>query len=391
MTPQQQLNAFLNHCTTIRQDYFYSFKKRSSSLRHPIARLENQINTAAVKPLLEEDYTAIVRQLQVSSPKDHVKYLPALQSLVAVWGSNRNYVALGAGLMQPVTTLYWNYVTEALSTTPGRIGISSRYGGYHQSVARHLTALKETTAADTMLNAIHTGAQNVIIVDHPLTNQCGANGSMHGMNLVARELFDANVTTLGAQTQAALNRAAVGAKTRPLWLADKINETPRYKLKGLPATAACNLGVTEAQVTQWLGGRSIWQDFGNEDDLAQIKNGVIVALYSVSTAGNGCASTVNYTLGTTNPLNAERPPAIGLAHELVHAYYSMQGLQPGFEVENATTVLFEYRCVGLGPWDGEPVSENAIRADWDDTLLAFDPEDDRNLKHVGARQFYSPA
>lgn len=178
-------------------------------------------------------------------------------------------------------------------------------------------------------------------------------------------------------------------KTRAGWLADKINLTPAYKLKGVPATAPCQLGVTEGQVQAWLGGRPIWRDFGDEAQSSQIGNAVILALYRQATAGTGCGSMVNYTLGTANPLNGERPPAIGLAHELIHAYYNILGIQPGYEVDNPTSVLFEYRCVGLGPWVNANVSENKIREEWNGAMQHFDQDDIRNRVEVGLRPYYS--
>jgi hypothetical protein len=385
MTAQQQLDAFLADCTQIRAGYFFSFKKKSSSLRHFITRLETQIKTTAVKALTQQDFDLTITELKDSSPKDHVKYVAAVKNLIAVWGSNRDYVAFDFN--QPVV-LYWNNVKQELGATKRRIAVASRFSGYHAMVASHLTAISHCVAGRSLLTAIAAGGHDVTIVDHALMNQCTTHGSPSGMNLVAKELYPTTTDTLGPETLAAYNRAAVGGTARARWLADKINATPRYQLKGYPATAPCNLGVTPEQVSAWVGGRGINKDY-NDADSAQIKNAVILALYSTSKAGPGCGSMVNYTLGTVNPLNAERPPAIGLAHELVHAYYNLQGVQPGYEVENPTTVLFEYRCVGLGPWETEPVSENAIRNAWDGILLHFDAEDDRNRKHITEREYYS--
>jgi hypothetical protein len=391
MTPQQQLTAFLQHCTNIRAGKTFSFKKKSSSLKYFIAALEAEIQNNRVKGLLEEGYTGIVAELKQRSPKDHVKYLAAIKSICAVWGSTKDYVALNLSLPQAITTLYWNPVTGALSDIPSKISVSSRFPGYHTAVANHLVALSRITTGNILLTALDQSNFSTAIVDHPLSNQCGTNGSTGGMNKLAKELYETLTMKFGVETKAAVNRAVVGGKTRAKWLADKINATPKYQLKGAPATTPRNLGVTEANVNSWMGAGSIWDEFGNDPDLEQIKNAIIIALYSVSDAGVGANSTVNYSLGSTNPLNDERPPAIGLAHELVHAYYNGLGIQPGFEVENPTTVLFEYRCVGLGPWAAGPVSENAIRNEWAGTILHFDDDDVRNRKLVDLRAFYSPA
>ncbi|WP_263382726.1 type III secretion system effector protein [Granulicella arctica] len=392
MTPQQQLNAFLTHCSTLRQGYFYNFKKKTSSMRHFVTALEQQIAQNNVKGFQQEKYDGALATLKLQSPKDHLKYLDSIFSLTIVWGTQKNYVALASAPL-PVSTLFWNQVTGALATTALPISISSRYPGYHEAVATHLTALAGTTPGGLMLAALAAHpTYTTSIVDHPLSNQCGSNGSPHGMNPVARELYSDIVSSLGAETKAALLRAPLMVgMTRAAWLADKINKTPKYHLKGVPPIAASNMGVTEGMVQAWVGGQSIWTDFGNDPDLEQIKNAIIVALYPYSGTGNGCSSMVNYSLGSANPLNVERPPAIGLAHELVHAYFNMKGKQPGYEVENSTTVLFEYRCVGLGPWHGKSICENAIRTDWNSALAGFDGDDTRNLVNVATRDFYSKA
>ena len=59
-----------------------------------------------------------------------------------------------------------------------------------------------------------------------------------------------------------------------------------------------------------------------------------------------------------------RAKSIGLAHELVHAYYNVSGLQMGIDNGDASTAIYEYMCIGLGPWNTEPISENQIRAGW---------------------------
>jgi RHS repeat-associated protein len=53
-----------------------------------------------------------------------------------------------------------------------------------------------------------------------------------------------------------------------------------------------------------------------------------------------------------------RPPAIGLAHELIHAYHDLTGTysKPGMPEETAT--------IGLGAHSGDPITENQIRQEW---------------------------
>jgi hypothetical protein len=393
MTASQQVQAFLAHCAVIREGYVFSFKKNSSSLRYLIRALEDAAAADRAKAQMAHEEEAIVAALAQTSPKDHAKYKPAITSLFAVWGTTRDYVRLAANTAPDNEVLYWQPGDQPLTAAPAGIGIGSRYPGYHENVKTHLDALYHTAAGRTVLDALAGAAalKRTSIVDHTLSNQCGAQGLTNGMNSVARALFGENETLLRGPAADALGRAPAPALgTRNAWLAEQINATPRYQLKGVPAVNRCNLGVTEGQVAGWIGGTSIWTDYGNDRDCDQVKLGVILALYPYATVGTGVGSMVNYSLGNANPLNAERPPAIGLAHELIHAYYNLRGEQPGFEVENFSTVLFEYRCVGLGPWANAPISENAVRAQWNAALAHFDADDARNRKAVVGRAYYSP-
>lgn len=95
------------------------------------------------------------------------------------------------------------------------------------------------------------------------------------------------------------------------------------------------------------------------------------------TNGAGQGSTVHYNPNRTS-IGSEgwqtRPPAIGLAHELVHARHAQEGSIDLSQSQNdsvpdpsggtATTYTEEVRTVGLPPYQNEPYSENAIRDDW---------------------------
>ncbi|MFK8102006.1 MAG: M91 family zinc metallopeptidase [Saprospiraceae bacterium] len=60
----------------------------------------------------------------------------------------------------------------------------------------------------------------------------------------------------------------------------------------------------------------------------------------------------------------DRPPAIGLGHELIHAYWAIKGEQLGRDFDHFSTLLFELKCVGLAPWRNAVITENALRKDW---------------------------
>ena len=97
---------------------------------------------------------------------------------------------------------------------------------------------------------------------------------------------------------------------------------------------------------------------------------MIVALYNFSPPGKGSPSKVAFRTFINNndrrDLNRLRPPEIGLAHELIHAFHNAYGSQPGKEIYDFSTVLAELLCVGLGPFSNQPITENLIRQSWND-------------------------
>jgi uncharacterized Zn-binding protein involved in type VI secretion len=96
--------------------------------------------------------------------------------------------------------------------------------------------------------------------------------------------------------------------------------------------------------------------------------------------GNGSDSTVAYNPDqktiSTNTWGT-RPPAVGLAHELIHAKHASEGSVDTTKVDNdskpdpadptktAKEQDEEVRAVGLSPHDDEDITENKIRSEWD--------------------------
>ena len=95
---------------------------------------------------------------------------------------------------------------------------------------------------------------------------------------------------------------------------------------------------------------------------------------------NGCASVVNYNPDLNKISDNKwgtRPPAIGLAHELIHAKHAGEGSVDNTKVDNdskadpadpkktAKEKDEEVRAVGLPPHEDEDVTENKIRSEWD--------------------------
>jgi hypothetical protein len=127
-------------------------------------------------------------------------------------------------------------------------------------------------------------------------------------------------------------------------------------------------------------GRRIYINYGQENRAGFPYNGA-PAFFEADgiTPGQGLAMSIEYNPLATKtgamPWN-ERPPAIGLAHELVHAeqaaYGRMRreivpnpgGPDPANPDKQDPTNAFELEAVGVPPYDTYPVSENKIRAEW---------------------------
>ena len=100
-----------------------------------------------------------------------------------------------------------------------------------------------------------------------------------------------------------------------------------------------------------------------------------MALYETSDAGSGTGVNIYFTPGKNDESakKKERPNAMALAHELIHAYYSGSGLQPS----GAGLSLDDLICIGIGPWKNKSgIFENNIRNEWNATVYALVPNED---------------
>lgn len=164
-------------------------------------------------------------------------------------------------------------------------------------------------------------------------------------------------TAIKLDGDAAFRRATIKAL-------DKINSTPTGKAL-LEAIEKSGKTIT---IKETAGG----------NEVTGLSNG---AFRDASGAkGAGSNSTVGFnpkreSIGT-EPWET-RPPAVGLAHELVHAQHAASGDIKTDQVENdskpdpanpgshATEMDEEVRTAGIPPYDNEPYSENKIRSEWD--------------------------
>ncbi|BFG80384.1 hypothetical protein PTKU46_84180 [Paraburkholderia terrae] len=157
--------------------------------------------------------------------------------------------------------------------------------------------------------------------------------------------------------------ALVGSYT---WLETQIDNMPVYQLQGAPSVVPSSTThgaswISVATLQSWVGGHTVFPAgvLPAAVDDAKLVIGAVLA--AGATRGIGGHTRVRWNASNLTSAGTARPPFIGLGHELIHALHNMRGNQPGAE-NGTTTALYEYLCVGLGPYAAFPNTENALRA-----------------------------
>jgi hypothetical protein len=150
------------------------------------------------------------------------------------------------------------------------------------------------------------------------------------------------------------------------WLEGEIDRTPIYQLVGLPSSNPSSAvhgpgWISAATLQNWVSNTSQFPAGLAARAAADAELVLSAVLHPGRVCGPGGPAKVRWNAANQSAL-ARRPPYIGLAHELVHALHDQRGDQPGFDTNTPTGVLYEYLCVGLGPFAAEPITENAVRA-----------------------------
>jgi hypothetical protein len=169
---------------------------------------------------------------------------------------------------------------------------------------------------------------------------------------------------------------------------DKINSKPvgqqllneivslagQVKFAASRANLGYAVGITpRASVKQsTLFGNIRWRNYQPGGSVTFAINEV-----NASTPGEGSVSVITWDPASNSTPDGSRPPFIGLAHELIHAWHNLGGGSlistsqgtmgepfsgAGGGIEAAKNVD-EMRVVGLQGWEKEPITENRIRAE----------------------------
>lgn len=301
--------------------------------------------------------------------------------------------------------------TQLLNGVTDNAPILSRLEGFIRYTYKCLDYINATQVGGQLCAALHNSQTQTWIYPSRLGCSTGADG---GRCSIAQWVRDKNMNLTQAEQQQLIallqQTSAQQGFNAFTWLAQQINQMPLYSVyeheNQYPATF-----LTTANQPVSAFGLHQWFTTGNNCAFVQarqgvtasgvsimdfIKNAVIILLSANSARNPAGGSRVTFdvhdwsqnTQNVPRVMNtmADRPPAIGLAHELIHAYHNQLGSQPGRDFGDFTTTLNELLCVGLGPWNQAPITENAIRAQWPPQgNFAADP---LNLRQVAARDIY---
>lgn len=223
-----------------------------------------------------------------------------------------------------------------------------------------LRLLYETRVGATVLDFL--GSRGTLIQSDPGGN---AVQSTPSMTSVATELAHdvAPNVKLQATSQAVSRMLVAGGAERYAYLAQRINSMQRLHLDAQDGAPPMNMNLTRKEVFDWIDkGKVINRLTG--DQKVQLRLATIAVLENAATRGVSGQASIKFCTKRDTFMNTNRPPAIGLGHELIHAYFHAQGTQPGLNFGAPSTALYEFKCIGIGPWAQAAISENALRTQW---------------------------
>lgn len=273
-----------------------------------------------------------------------------------------------------------NPFTVNLNMVPGIAAARDPAGSNHQTdVLMALQQLHAVPAGAALMQAIvqriNASGKRVGITawDGQQTNKCAVAGEGDAAKSELSHALEFNHPGVGQAINNALQTLGQVGMNRFTWLQNQLDACPIYTLVGvpnlIPSSTTYGAGwISAATLQAWCAGTATFPNpliGAQRIQDAQVVIGAVLGRAARPHAGqhsrvNWSASSTQFT-DTTNVVRV-RPPYLALAHELIHAYHNICGDQAGHEIGTYSRVLYEYQCVGLGPWAGLPHTENAIRA-----------------------------
>lgn len=238
---------------------------------------------------------------------------------------------------------------SAICGTPHEVTIKDSGG------AGNLTSRTGEGYRPKLLQAIHTN--NQLLFKNELV--AAVNNSRRGgisLEHIARQL------TLGL-TPATYNKSRIGGRA-VFTNKNVVRPDPSWYHGYQPKNVIDKTIASNAQVILDLGQG----DLSVGDLPIAWKNDLPRILRNYLVPGPGLSPTVKFNpLGhmhcVEDPAMHQRPPAIGLAHELIHAMHCMKGVNMA-DVKSGSEKLEEIITTGFPPYNFEEFSDNKLRTQW---------------------------
>ncbi len=330
------------------------------------------------KSSMEPTLTAIATW---QGAQNNANLLAVFQALDAVPAAKKQkYAAAINGLEQSIGNLYYT-VPATLVAAGNGIGLG-RGGiarpGFRAAAISALRQLEMVPAGANLITVINAqiGASGKRVGIQPwdaqAANKCHVFGPADNVkaNLaLAVEFQRNNVGVAIAACLASLGQNGGGAHA---WLQGQIDNCPIYDIQTVPAGMAGSQAthgagwISAAMITNWVNGATVFPAPLANQQARDAELVLVSVLQAGMTAGVGEHSIVRWDPSSLQFVDTQgavqvRPPYLALAHELVHAYHNISGTQTGHEIGTPSRVLYEFLCIGLGPWQNAAVSENRVR------------------------------
>jgi len=256
---------------------------------------------------------------------------------------------------------------------------------YFTKVKTIMDSLDALPVGNALLTEINHQAKNVFIV--PTASAASGNMCTSGGDTIFYRLVAAFRGADGMSVQTELGRALMGAATAG-WTLERIGTTLAGGLSPVTVRTVNNLKATTtmtAAARKTVGETLADMIESVADAKAQptvlfnaprgthsVGHELIRFLRPWMRPGTGGGSRINFNpdgkLGCMGDKMMKRPPAIGLAHELCHAWRNAIGQRLFDDATSCGLDDDEVMTTGIPPYQYEKYSENLFRVAWGDNL-----------------------
>lgn len=270
-------------------------------------------------------------------------------------------------------------------TTLNFIKIKDDDATFFTKVKTILDTLDSMPVGQALLTEINHTGKNVLIV--PTAAPTDGNKCTSGGDTIFYRLVAAFRGAGGISVQTELGRALMGAATMG-WTLEKIGLTLAGGLSPVTVRTINNLKPTTTMTSdarQLVGGRiaDMIEAVADADALPgtlevategkrTLRDELVRFLRPWMRPGTGGGSRINFNpdalLGCMGDKMRKRPPAIGLAHELCHAWRNATGQRLFDDAMSCGLDDDEVMTTGFPPYQYEKFSENLFRAAWPSKL-----------------------